>query len=171
MYTQFWSSLGYHGTTLSILNSITIYIIWATIISVLICVIGCIAFWKMFQKAGEKGWKAIIPFYNVYTLCKLTWKTDFFWIQFLVVACAIFCSTLQTLPQPWKSIFGITSLIMVFVAIFFCFVGNYRIARSYGHSTGYMLGLVFLPFIFTLILGFGSSEYKGNVYMKELKKK
>ena len=34
-------------------------------------VLGIVAKWFLFQKAGEPGWKAIIPFYNTYIECKL----------------------------------------------------------------------------------------------------
>ena len=28
--------------------------------------------WKLLEKAGEPGWKAIIPFYNLYTMCDIS---------------------------------------------------------------------------------------------------
>ena len=34
------------------------------------------------------------------------------------------------------------------------------ISKSFGHGTGFTVGLVLLPFIFQLVLGFGSSEYR-----------
>ena len=39
-------------------------------------IISIISLWILFNKAGEKGWKALIPIYNIYTLCKITgvWK-------------------------------------------------------------------------------------------------
>ena len=37
----------------------------------LIAIVAIIAYWKIFTKAGEAGWKSIIPFYNVYTLLKI----------------------------------------------------------------------------------------------------
>ena len=53
---------------------IAVFIVLAIIYYVLIV----IARWKLFTKAGEKGWKAIIPFYNVYVQYKLTWSKKFF---------------------------------------------------------------------------------------------
>ena len=38
-----------------------------------------IANWKIFSKAGEPGWKSLIPFYNVYTEYKLMWKPQLAW--------------------------------------------------------------------------------------------
>lgn len=45
-----------------------------------------IANWRIFSKAGEPGWKSLIPFYNVYTEYKLQsiwtrfrlWRRTFF---------------------------------------------------------------------------------------------
>ena len=40
-----------------------------------------IAYWKMFTKAGEKGWKAIIPVYSTYKIYDITWKGSMFWLS------------------------------------------------------------------------------------------
>ena len=38
---------------------------------IIICALVLIAWWKIFEKAGEKGWKVLIPIYNIYTeLCQ-----------------------------------------------------------------------------------------------------
>ncbi|MCD8169035.1 MAG: DUF5684 domain-containing protein, partial [Clostridiales bacterium] len=41
-------------------------------------------------KAGEAGWKSLIPFYNSYILYKLTWNTMMFWIAFVGTIVGIF---------------------------------------------------------------------------------
>jgi hypothetical protein len=33
------------------------------------------------------------------------------------------------------------------------------LAKNFGRGAGTVIGLIFLPFIFILILGFGSAEY------------
>lgn len=33
------------------------------------------AHWKMLEKAGDKGWKAIVPVYGDYALCTITAAT------------------------------------------------------------------------------------------------
>ena len=38
-----------------------------------------IANWRIFSKAGEPGWKSLIPFYNVYTEYKLMCKPQLAW--------------------------------------------------------------------------------------------
>ncbi len=37
------------------------------------------------------------------------------------------------------------------------------LAKSFGKGVGFALGLIFLPFVFFPMLGFGSAEYQGVV--------
>ena len=37
-----------------------------------------LANWLMFMKAGEAGWKSIIPVYNTYTAYKIAWTPNMF---------------------------------------------------------------------------------------------
>lgn len=47
------------------------------------------------------------------------------------------------------------------------FITMYKVARSFGHSLGYTVGLIFLGAVFVMILGFGRSEYIGPNGIKE----
>lgn len=42
-----------------------------TFYEIAMLVLNCVALWKLFEKSQEQNWKAIIPFYNRYTYCKL----------------------------------------------------------------------------------------------------
>lgn len=114
--------------------------------------------WQMFQKAGEAGWKALIPFYNVYVCYQFSWQTVYFWIWLVL-----------NLLAGWVSYYAIGSgyysilwYVIDLVALFINATLAYRVALSFGHGFGYALGLTFFPFIFTLIIGFGSDRYVGN---------
>ena len=95
-----------------------------------------------------------------------------------------FCSlassiaSFKTLFLPWSSskfsaipaiaAFGIWITIIIGIVVFvLTIISEYRLAKAYGHGGGYTVGLIFLNFIFMLILGFGKSEYQGNVYLKK----
>lgn len=41
------------------------------IISLLLSIFSIVCYWKIFEKAGIEGWKAIIPFYNFYCMIKI----------------------------------------------------------------------------------------------------
>jgi len=97
-------------------------------------VILCIAgAWKMFKKAGKPGWGCIIPFYNTYLMTQI-----------------------GGLPIVW--------FILTFIPIaniVAAFVIAIAIAKSFGKGGGFGVGIVFLPFIFYPVLGFGDAQYKG----------
>ena len=40
--------------------------------------------WKIFEKAGEAGWQALIPIYNCYVLIKITGKPGWWLLLWLI---------------------------------------------------------------------------------------
>lgn len=129
-----------------------------------------VSWWKLFTKAGEKGWKALIPFYNLYIQFKLTWSKKFFWIFLgLTIAQGIFSTIVQNTSGGTQVVMSFICLILVITIAVFSIISWYRLSKAYGHAGGYTVGLIFLNFIFMLILAFGSSKYQGNVYLNDKK--
>ena len=91
------------------------------------------AMWKVFVKAGQPGWAAIIPIYNIYIMTKIAGK-----------------------PGIWT----LLCLIPVVNYIFTIWLYN-MISKSFGKDEGFTVGLVLLGIVFWPILGFGSSKYQG----------
>ncbi len=89
--------------------------------------------WKVFTKAGKPGWVAIVPIYNAVVLLEVAGR-PLWWVVLLFI--------------PVVSL-----VIWIIVAI--------DLAKSFGKTTGFALGLVFLGFIFFPILGFGPARYLG----------
>jgi hypothetical protein len=87
--------------------------------------------WKIFTKAGQPGWAAIVPIYNLVVLLNIVGK-PIWWLALM-----LFCG-----PVGW---------ILVSLAL----------AKSFGKEMGFALGLMFLSPIFIPMLGFGSAQYKG----------
>lgn len=110
-----------------------LFILMLMLISIAICVVLIIAEWKLFKKAGQPGWAAIVPFYNVYILTKITWGNGWFFL-------------LGFLP------FG-NILFLIFTWI--------KLAKAFGKGGGYAAGLFFLPFVFLPMLAFGGAVYQG----------
>lgn len=147
----------------ALIGSFLTFIIVGAIIYYVLLVV---AWWKLFSKAGEKGWKSIIPIYNFYVQCRLTWSTKFFWIIFIVgLLASIFSGLAPTLASPISGIFSIASLVLAIAFAVFLIISEYRLSKAYGHGAGFTVGLVIFNFIFMLVLGLGKSEYKGNVYL------
>lgn len=95
--------------------------------------------WRIYEKAGEKGWKSLIPLYNTYTLYKIVWGNGWYMLlTFLFVIPFI----------GW--------LIGIFVVIKF----SIDMAKRFGKSKAFGVGLALLPHIFYAILAFGNDTYQ-----------
>lgn len=141
------------GNTIEeLINKIgTSALIVMSIFILVIAILVIVAMWKIFQKAGEPGWKAIIPFYNSYTMYKIVWDTKFFWINF---GLGVLTGIINLLP-PLAFIGYIVSIATFVIEVMLL----NKLAKSFGHGTGFTIGLIFLPYVFFLILGFGSDEF------------
>lgn len=125
------------------------------LISLAVAIVSIIGMWKMFTKAGEEGWKSIIPIYNMITLCKIVGVSPW-WILIVFVS-----GLLGIIP-----ILG--SLLNLAVSIYFSILLCVSTANSFGKDTGFAVGLFFLSPIFYCILGFGSAKYEGAKPMNDI---
>ena len=102
-------------------------------IFIAIYAIAVIPYWVIFTKAGEEGWKALIPIYSTIVLLKVVGR-----------------------PWWWILLFLIPLVNLVVFVIML-----HGLSTSFGHGAGFTLGLIFLSLIFLYILAFGSSTYRG----------
>jgi hypothetical protein len=103
-----------------------------TIVWLVVAVLMIVSMWKIFSKAGQPGWAAIIPIYNIIVLLQVAGK-PIWWIILMFIPIA-------------NIIVGI--LMMV------------GLATNFGKGAGYVIGMIFLPIIFYPMLAFGSAEYQ-----------
>lgn len=89
--------------------------------------------WKIFSKAGQPGWAAIVPFYNVIVLIQVAGRPVWWFVLMLI---------------PF-----VNAIIGIIVAI--------DLAKAFGKGAGFAVGLIFLPFIFYPMLGLGGAQYQG----------
>ena len=127
-----------------------------------------IASWRIFEKAGEKGWKILIPIYNLYIMYKIVGMKVWFWITLavtVVVSIVIGAMGFDANTITANSFSGNTLVpALLYVAeLIFMFVVSVvlyaRLSRVFGHGALFTLGLIFLSGIFMLVLGFGKSKY------------
>jgi uncharacterized membrane protein YoaK (UPF0700 family) len=104
-------------------------VIWLILLLIVI-----ISLWKIFEKAGEPGWAALIPIYNVIILLKIVGR-----------------------PIWW-----LVLLLIPFVNIIFGIILYLDLAKAFNKGTGFAIGLILLGIIFLPILAFDSSEYVGT---------
>ena len=125
-------------------------------------VLQVIANWRIFTKAGEKGWKSIIPVYNTYITYKIAWKPVFFWIFLIATAVAGVCSALMPADASGAApVLTVLIYVALVVGVVMHVVCSHKLSKAFGHGIGFTLGLIFLNPIFLLILGLGGSQYQG----------
>lgn len=90
--------------------------------------------WKIYTKAGKPGWACIIPFYSTIVLLEIVKKPTWWFVMFLIP----------------------------FVNLYFAIVTINELAKAFGKSSGFTVGLILLPFVFFPILGFGDAQYLLN---------
>lgn len=129
-------------------------------------VLMVIGLWKVFSKADEPGWKAIIPIYNIYILYKIAWKPSMFWVTVILgfVYSVTYSMGVAMMGSLLAVLLLLISLAASIAALVISIMSYYKLSRSFGYGVGYTLGLIFLFVIFILILGFGSAEYEGPEY-------
>src|SRR5437870_122191 len=54
------------------------------IVILAIALVSIISMWKIFEKAGQPGWAAIVPFYSTYVLCVVAGKPGW-WLLLMLI--------------------------------------------------------------------------------------
>jgi ABC-type sulfate transport system permease subunit len=106
-------------------------IAWVAI--VVIYAILIVAWWVVFTKAGEQGWKSLIPIYNVWVILKIIGRPGW-WLILMFI--------------PFVNI-----VVGIIVAV--------DLAKSFGKGVGFAIGLILLSFIFYPVLAFSDARYQG----------
>lgn len=104
---------------------------WILYIVLIVFYLFCL--WRIFVKAGKPGWAAIVPIYNIIV-------------------------ELEVVGRPW---YWLLLMLIPVVNVVLGIIVIFRLAKVFGHGTGFGFGLLFLSFIFLPILAFDSSSYLG----------
>ena len=104
----------------------------------LLFVLACVGFylycyWRLFEKAGRKGWEALIPGHNTLEMFLMVGRPG--WWYFLLMI-------------PLANI--VIGIMLIF-----------DLAKAFGKDTGFGFGLLLLSFVFLPILALGDAEYQG----------
>ena len=90
--------------------------------------------WRLFSKAGESGWKCLVPVYGAVVFQRI-------------------------LGRPaWWVVLMLIPVVNLVIAIVECF----DLAKVFGKGAGYALGLIFLGPLFVALLAFGPATYVGR---------
>jgi hypothetical protein len=124
------------------------------ILGLVLYILLVVAHWKIFTKAGQRGWTSIVPILNIFVLIKVV-KRPMWWA--VVITLGLILG--NALADAGSGLQIVSGLLGIAAAILFI-ITLFELSKAFGHGIGFGLGLVFLSVIFALILGFGSSTYQ-----------
>jgi len=129
------------------------------IVVVLLAVLLTIALWKIFQKAGYKGYESLIKGHNGYLMILISGKPG--WWYFLFLIPILLLTMWISLADKWFSTVAYTMILLGMIGLIYLYaVISHGIAKKFGKWARFTVWLVILPFIFYPILGFGKVKYK-----------
>ncbi|GAB3574253.1 hypothetical protein GCM10027445_34780 [Amycolatopsis endophytica] len=91
------------------------------------------AMWRVFGKAGQPGWAAIIPIYNTVVLLRIVGR-PWWWILLMLIPLG-----------------NIVLVVIVYLDL----------AKSFSKGTGFGVLTIFFSYVCIPILGFGGARYVG----------
>lgn len=103
----------------------------------LVVILMVVSMWKVFAKAGKPGWASIIPIYNTIVMLQIARKPLWWVLLFFIPVANLVAALLMT----------------------------HGIAKAFGRSGGFTIGLFLLPIIFYPILAFGDSQHHSDLPM------
>jgi len=100
--------------------------------SAVVFIVSMVSLWRMYEKAGQSGWVGLIPILNLFGLLKMIGK-PFWWIVLYIPPLTPFTH----------------------------FVVTVMVARRFGKSALFGVGMYFFPMIFVPMIGLGNARYLG----------
>ena len=129
-------------------TALIVLAIFAIIIGIAVAVLIIVSNCKIFSKAGEKWWKALIPMYNSWVETRIAGLA---WYWFV-----IFAGLTAALVGPKANY--VLSMLLVLTSYNYC----YNMAKRFGKSTGFAVLMALLPVIGLPMLAFGSAKFDAN---------
>lgn len=134
-----------------------LFVVWVVLL---------VGLWRMLRKAGQPGWHALVPFYNVYVLMVRVIGLPVQWFYYVTIL------YLVSLPQQ-LSAFEILPFtidlpeLAIVVVIGLSGIGFFVVRlllRAYGQKDafGTTIIMLFFPYVLVYRLGFGPATYLGQ---------
>ena len=128
-------------------GAVVVLIVLLALICIAVAVLMIVADCKIYAKAGEKWWKALIPGYSTWVLTKITGLA---WWWFLIIM------GLTALEGDFNK----TQVVIPTLVFLTYFNYNFNLAKKFGKTNGFAVLLSLLPVIGYPILAFGSAKYE-----------
>ena len=105
---------------------------------------------KIFKKAGEPWWKAIVPLYSQWVELKFVGLSWYWFIIYLILGMVSARANSVNFVATWA-------------LLLFEFNVNYNLAKKFKKSNGFAVLCTLLPFVGLPILGYGKDKYNKDV--------
>ena len=135
-----------------------------------------VCYWFIFVKAGEGGWKILIPIYGDYIKFKIAGCTGRFWVSLILsvativlgafglvgAASALAAGSVEMLTFSTILFALVVAVLGLIIAIIRVTV-HFKTAKAFGQPGVFGLALWLLPVVFYAVLAFSKSMvYKGT---------
>ena len=124
----------------------------------ILVIVQLVSQWRLFTKAGEAGWKSIVPGYSIFVQIQLAFGNTKNWLIIAPI-----CTLLITLMTSGETS-GILTLISFLLSLASIYIQFGFIKRF--TSTGMAVASIFIPFIIYPIVAF-SDKYQFTPYSSE----
>ena len=153
-------------------GALGVSIVMIAILGVVWWLLLIIARWKIFTKAGEAGWKSIIPIYADYVQWRIGWKrTGLFWaaIALVILGCILAVASGALVVNAKGALtagggggfLAIIGVVCIIAGAIMELIATYKLFVSFGKGVGWFILWILFPNIVLLVLGFGSAQHQG----------
>ena len=104
------------------------------IIYIPIIVLMVVSIWKIYTKAGKPGWASLVPIYSDITMMEVIGRPGWWFLVYMVPV----------------------------LGLYLAIVDKITLAKCFGKSSGFAVGLILLPILFYPMLAFSkTAQYQG----------
>lgn len=153
------------------LGAFLIFYVVILLVSLAFGVLQIIAQWKLFEKAGEKGWTSIIPVYNYFQMIKIATGNNLLgWVYIAICGIYMVVTAFSSFILEFSSSDegGILYILMMlcmlgFMIPLYIIAGyvSYMFGKSYGKPIAWNVCMIFFSPIMMIIMGFD----KNTIYI------
>jgi len=140
---------------------VVVMLVMLLLVALPMAILQIIGMCKVFKKAGKPVGFAFIPVYSYYVQCEIACCKKLFWGYLPALIVSWIVSMIPVYSSEAAILVSVLSVASSIAMIVFNVIYSIRLAKAFGKSGGFAVGLIFLPFVFYMILGCGKDPYLG----------
>ena len=132
-------------------------------------IVSIIAHWKLFEKAGEPGWKAVIPYYNTFKLAQIATGNNL--VGWILIGLSAVYLVLTVVMQVAMAFFDSDDSAFMLIMILFYLLAmvfslgvaglsgytHFMLGKSFGKPTVWNVLMIFFSPFLIIAMGFDKS--------------